>query len=381
MNYNLDNIISLSNDNITDIEKYQKTCNNKNNQRINLFKESIKTEKNKGKTNHFNKKRASSKYDKKKSKNKNNQNLKSPKEVKKTSSQNNSTKINKTKTLNICVPNSTFYYNNININIKELNINPKISKNTKNIISSLVTNPRIRSPTQTKRNNNYTRPENRKFIKNKAFSAKRLFSYNINTNNIDNFKSTINNLNNDNLYTISNNNNNNRHLFINTITTNEINNGKIKKCKNNLYGLSKNIRVVYSEKNFNLFKNERILSTEPKEILKKQFSYNKTLTNKNNDDINRKYLKNKHKRSNTERLLKSKTINTESGRNRFKNNSNHNNKKNGHKNGIQIDLHKKVGKFNNIDEMILYMYMEQKNSDKNSKLIGLNSLKKDHFDK
>ena len=381
INYNLDNIISLSNDNIIDIEKYQKTCNNKNNQRINLFKESIKTEKNKGKTNHFNKKRASSKYDKKKSKNKNNQNLKSPKEVKKTSSQNNSTKINKTKTLNICVPNSTFYYNNININIKELNINPKISKNTKNIISSLVTNPRIRSPTQTKRSNNYTRPENRKFIKNKAFSAKRLFSYNINTNNIDNFKSTINNLNNDNLYTISNNNNNNRHLFINTITTNEINNGKIKKCKNNLYGLSKNIRVVYSEKNFNLFKNERILSTEPKEILKKQFSYNKTLTNKNNDDINRKYLKNKHKRSNTERLLKSKTINTESGRNRFKNNSNHNNKKNGHKNGIQIDLHKKVGKFNNIDEMILYMYMEQKNSDKNSKLIGLNSLKKDHFDK
>ena len=115
--------------------------------------------------------------------------------------------------------------------------------------------------------------------------------------------------------------------------------------------------------------------------MKKQFSYNKTLTNKNNDDINRKYLKNKHKRSNTERLLKSKTINTESGRNRFKNNSNHNNKKNSHKNGIQIDLHKKVGKFNNIDEMILYMYMEQKNNDKNSKLIGRNSLKKDHFDK
>jgi 5'-AMP-activated protein kinase catalytic alpha subunit len=383
INYNLDNIIALSNDNIIDLEKYQNTCNNKNSQRINLFKESIKTEKNKGKNSHFNFKRSLSKYDKKIEKSKNSQTLKSPKEARKTNSYNNSTKTNKTKALNICVPNSTFYYNNININIKELNINPKASKNTKNILSSLVANPKIKSPCQTKRNYNNTKPEHRKLIKNKAFSAKRLFSYNINTHNIDNFKSTINNFNNDNLYTISNNNN--RHIFINTInaiTSNENNNGKMIKHKNNLYGLSKNIRLVYSEKNFNLFKNGGILSTEPKEILKKQFSYDKTLTNKNNDDdINNKNIKYKTKRSNTERMIKCKTINTESGRTRFKNSTNKKNKKNSHKNGIQVELHKKMGKFNNLDEMILYMYMEQKNNEKNSKLINKNDFKKWHFEK
>ena len=65
--------------------------------------------------------------------------------------------------------------------------------------------------------------ENKNRIKNKAFSAKRLFSYNINTNNINNLKSNIeqnanysNNFNNEKLYTISNNSNN-RHFFINTI--------------------------------------------------------------------------------------------------------------------------------------------------------------------
>ena len=395
-NINLNNIISLSNDNIGDIEKYQKTCNNKNNQRINLFKESIKTEKNKGKHYCFNIKRALSKYDKKVDKNKNNQNLKSPKGIKKTNSHNNSTKENKTKPLNLCVPNSTLYYNNININIKELNINPKLSKNSKtNIISTLVSNPKIKSPSQPKKNNNFISSENRKFIKNKAFSAKRLFSYSINTNNIDNFKTNINtniikndNYNNGNLYTISNNSNN-RHFFINTINTNENNNGKMRKYKNNLYGLSKNIRLVYSEKNFNLFKNERILSTEPKEILKKQFSYNKALTYKNNDNINTqneindKYIKNKHKRSNTERMLKCKTINTESGRTRFKNNSNIKNKKYGHKNTINAELHKKISKYNtnNIDEMILYMFMEQKQNTKNNKLINQNGFKKWNLEK
>ena len=382
--YSPNNIISLSNDNINDIEKYQKTCINKNNnQRFNLFKEfkeSIKTEKNKGNKNYFNIKRASSKYEKNRDKNKNNLNLKSPKETKKNSSQNNSTKDTKTKPLNIYVPNSTLYYNNININIKELNINPKFSKNQKtNIISSLVNNPGMKSPSHSKRNNNnFTSTENKKYIKNKAFSAKRLFSYNINTNNIHNLKSNLNQnannfKNNGNLYTISNNSNN-RHFFINTINYNENNDNnvksKINKHKNNLFGLSNNLRFVYSEKNFNLFKNERILTTEPKEIFKKQFSFNKTITNKKNDnfnkihnEINSKYLLNNKKKSKTEKIINCKTINTEGGRtNRYKKKNGMNHPIISKKYSYKKEINNNKKKFNNIEEMFLYMFMKQKHN-------------------
>ena len=372
--YKNEQVISLSNDNINDIEKYQKTCNNKNNQRINLFKESIKNEKNKGK-HQFKIKRASSKYETNINKNANNQNLKSPKNIKTSISNNNSKKQNKTKPLNIYAPNSTLYYNNININIKELNINPKTSKNPKtNIISSLATNQDLKSPLQYKKNNNnFCCTENKNIIKNKAFSAKRLFSYSINTNNIHNLKSNINNYNNENLYTISNNSCN-RHFFINTINYNEKNkNKKMNKYKNNFYGLSKNLRFVYSEKNLKLFKNERILSTEPKEIIKKQFSFNKAITNKNknnihiSNEINNKYLFNSKKRSKTEKIINCKTINTDGGRNRFKDNSNNQSSKRFiYKKGVYNNLKKK--KFNNFDEMILLMFMEEKNNIKNHKI-------------
>ena len=372
--YKNDQVISLSNDNINDIEKYQKTCNNRNNQRINLFKESIKNEKNKGK-HQFKIKRASSKYETNINKNANNQNLKSPKNIKTSNSNNNSKKQNKTKPLNIYAPNSTLYYNNININIKELNINPKTSKNSKtNIISSLATNQDLKSPLQYKKNNNnFCCTENKNIIKNKAFSAKRLFSYSINTNNIHNLKSNINNYNNENLYTISNNSCN-RHFFINTINYNEKNkNKKMNKYKNNFYGLSKNLRFVYSEKNLKLFKNERILSTEPKEIIKKQFSFNKAITNKNknnihiSNEINNKYLFNNKKRSKTEKIINCKTINMDGGRNRFKDNSNNQSSKRFiYKKGVYNNLKKK--KFNNFDEMILLMFMEEKNNIKNHKI-------------
>jgi hypothetical protein len=290
-------------------------------------------------------------------------------------SNNNSKKQNKTKPLNIYAPNSTLYYNNININIKELNINPKTSKNPKtNIISSLATNQDLKSPLQYKKNNNnFCCTENKNNIKNKAFSAKRLFSYSINTNNIHNLKSNINNYNNENLYTISNNSCN-RHFFINTINYNEKNkNKKMNKYKNNFYGLSKNLRFVYSEKNLKLFKNERILSTEPKEIIKKQFSFNKAITNKNknnihiSNEINNKYLFNNKKRSKTEKIINCKTINTDGGRNRFKDNSNNQSSKRFiYKKGVYNNLKKK--KFNNFDEMILLMFMEEKNNIKNHKI-------------
>ena len=378
--YSPNHIISLSNDNINDIEKYQKTSINKNNnQKFNLFKESIKAEKNKGKKNYFNIKRASSKYEKNEDKNKNDHNMKSPKETKKNSSHNNSSKDTKTKPLNIYVPNSTLYYNNININIKELNINPKLSKNQKtNIISSLVTNPGIKSPSHlNKNNNNFNSTENKKYIQNKAFSAKRLFSYNINTNNIHNLKSNINqNMNtynnNGNLYTITNNSNN-RHFFINTINYNENNDNDNKsknKYKNNLFGLSNNLRFVYSEKNLNLFKNERILSTEPKEIFKKQFSFNKAITNKNKDSINKvhneinsKYLLNNKKKSKTEKMINCKTINTEGGRtNRYKNKNGINHPMISKKYSYKKGINNSKKKFNNIEEMFLYMFMKQKHN-------------------
>jgi hypothetical protein len=343
---NLDNILSLSNDIFTDIEKYQKTCNNKKNQRINIFKDTIKTEKIKGKPYSFSIKNALSKNE---DKNRNNQNVKSFKDNEKKSSRNNSSKVNKTKHLNLYIPNSTLYYNNININIKEVNINPKLSKKTGTIISSLIGSPKIKTPTQTKKNINYPYSESRKIIKNRAFSAKRLYSYNINTNNIDNFKSTFNKMdNNNNLYTISNNNIN-RHFFINTITTNENNNRKMRKYKNKECRLSKDIKFVYSDKNFNLFKNVKILTTEPKELLNKQFSYSKAFSYKNKDEdkininnnITNRYIKNKHKRSNTERTLKCKTINTESGKMRFKNRSNLKLKKYRNMNEMNPNLHTK----------------------------------------
>ena len=345
--HNIDNIISLSNDIITDIEKYQKTCHNKKNQRINIFKDTIKAEKIKGKPYSFSIKNILSKNE---DKNRNNQNVKSFKDNEKKSSHNNSSNVNKTNPLNLYIPNSTLYYNNININIKEVNINPKLSKNTRTIISSLIGSPKIKNPTQTKKNINFPYSENRKIIKNRAFSAKRLYSYNINTNNNDNLKSTFNKMdnNNNNLYTISNNNIN-RHFLINTINTNENNNRKMRKYKNKVSGLSKNIKFVYSEKNFNLFKNLKILTTEPKELLNKQFSYIKDFSYKNkdadkiniNNNITNRYIKSKQNRSNTERTLQCKTINTESGMMRFKSRSNLKLKKYGNMNEIHPHLHTK----------------------------------------
>ena len=395
-NNNQKRIISLSNDNLNDIEKYHKTCNNKG--RYNLFKEIIRTEKNKSK-HCFNIKRALSKCENNiNDKNKNSQTLKSPpKVIKKNSSQNNSTKDTKTRPLNFYAPNSTLYYNNININIKELNINSKTLKNPKtNIISSLVSAQRIKSPTHSKKNNDFNSNENKNYIKNKAFSAKRLISYNINTNNIHNLKSNINsNINkmnkytNGNLYTISNNNKG--HFFISTINNYETNNninGKMTKYKNNLFGLSKNIKFVSGETNFKSFKNKNILKTEPKEMLKKQFSFNKTITNRFKDDVhiqsevNDKYLKNDKKRSKSERMNKCKTINTDEGRARLKNvNKNGNmNKKYSQKNLMnEHGMKKKTGNkynTNNIDDLFLYMFLEQKLNYKNNKLITQNSFKK-----
>ena len=156
------------------------------------------------------------------------------------------------------MPNSTLYYNNININIKEVNINnPKEIKSTKNntITSFTTKTQRTKNPSQPKRSNTYRynysynyKYNKNKIENNKAYSAKRLFTYNINTKDIHNLKTNINSINHtrkssntnininklnkinkkksntnnnlNNLYTISNNT---RHYFMNTMYNNDVN--------------------------------------------------------------------------------------------------------------------------------------------------------------
>ena len=77
-----------------------------------------------------------------------------------------------------------------------------------------------------------------------------------------------------------------------------------------------------------------------------------------------KCLLNSKKRSKTEKIIKCQTINTEGGRSRFKNNNNHHlklSKKYSYKKGINLKK-----KFNNIEEMLLYMFIEQKHNIKNN---------------
>jgi len=404
------NIISLSNDNLNEIEKQIQTCKNKKSQKFNLFKKAARPEINNTK-NYFNIKKTLSKNEKNLERNK-------YKENKKINNNNiirkNSTSKPKSKQLNLYAPNSTLYYNNININIKELNINSKEPKNPKtNIISSLINNTqaqtqRIKNPSQPKRgnNNNKNRIEN-----NKAYSAKRLFTYNINTNNIHNLKTNINSINhtrknsntnininkinkinriksnknnpfneninnnNNNLYTISNSN---RNYFMNTIYNNDINlnyNYNIinpRKTQNiGFYNINNNMKFTHSEKNINIFRGDKILSTEPKDIIKKQFSFNRQRKNNNinskkirlNSDMNSgiDYSKDIKRRSKSNNIMKSRTINTEIRIDKKY--------KKGKLEGVNHDFIKKYGtryNSNNIDDMLLYMFIKQKHNGKSN---------------
>ena len=403
-------IISLSNDNLTDIEKQLQTCKNKKSQRFNLFKKSTKPEKNKN-NHYFNIKKALTKHETNIERNKYKENKRSINNTRK-----NSTSKPKTKQLNLYVPNSTLYYNNININIKEVNINnPKEIKSTKNntITSFTTKTQRTKNPSQPKRGNtyrynysyNYNYNKN-KIENNKAYSAKRLFNYNINTKDIHNLKTNINsinsinhsrknsninininklnrinkkksnsnnnNLNNlNNLYTISNNT---RHYFMNTMYNNDINynfNNIITSRKTPKYApYNNNIKFTNSEKNINIY-NNKILSTEPKDLIKKQFSFNnrikKNTTLSNNVKLNTEfntrvdYNKDIKKRCKSNKIMKSRTINTEVQLDKK-------NKKVKYE-GVTNDFVKKFGtkyNSNNIDEMLLYMFIKQKNPGKNN---------------
>ena len=410
--YNCQNhIISLSNDNLNEMEKRIQTCKNKKSQKLNLFKKESKPEKNKAK-NYFNIKKTLSKHDTNIDRNK-------YKENKKINNNNivrkSSTSKQKAKQLNLNVPNSTLYYNNININIKELNINSKEQKNPKNnIISSFINKTqtytqRAKNISQTKRGNtcrNHYDNKNR-IENNKAYSAKRLFTYNINTKDIHNLKTNINSINHtrkncktninlnkinktneikpnknnhfndsNNLYTISNSN---RHYFMNTLYNNDINfnfnyNYNIvstrKTPKYDFYN-NNNIKYTHSEKNINILRGDKILRTEPKDIIKKQFSFNRQ---RKNNNINSKkirlksemnsgfnYAKDIKRRSKSNNIIKSRTINTEvRGDIKYKK---------GKIEGVNHDFVKKFGtryNSNNIDEMLLYMFIKQKHNGKSN---------------
>ena len=307
--------------------------------------------------------KALSHYDKKE--NKNLKNANSPHLSKKNSTHthvhttsNSSNKINKTKELNFIVPHSTLYYNNINININELNINSKTSKNkNSHFISPLVNNHKFKSFSKNRKNKhsinpNYNSLDNKNYNKNKPISSKRVFSSNI-KNNI-NIRTATNSINsNENIYTI--NNINKRNYFINTINNYENNNNRFGENKNNK---SKN-------------KYQRILSTEPKEILKfkKHFSFDKkdidVEEKKIKNDIKQKRIKS-NKRSKSHRVKKSHTINTEFGNNNKGIGKDMENNKNKNRNKYDI---------NKLDELFLYMFIDQKyNRKKNSKEKNIKNL-------
>ena len=342
------NIISICNEHINN------NSNNKKHQKFNLFKEAMKNSSKR--KNRFNIKKALSKYEK------NDKNLKTPHTTKKYSinNSNSSGKINQNKDLNIFIPNSTLYYNNINININELTINSKSSKDKKpNIISALNNNQKIKCFTK---GNDF----NSLLNKNKTISAKKLFSYNLNsTKNIKSNNNTINSINTKgNIYTITCSNNSKRDYIISSINTNDnINKLSSKKLKFRSKNDSKNKNYQISSKI------ERILSTEPKEKLKfkKNFSFDKNDKNyKNENDIKTLRL---DKRCRSEKVNKSLTINMS------KKNYNYNkyfkkdikNKKN--KNKYKFDI-------NNIDEIFLHKFIEHKYKKKSNKEINQKNLKK-----
>ena len=123
-----------------------------------------------------------------------------------------------------------------------------------------------------------------------------------------------------------------------------------------------NIKFTNSEKN---------IKTEPKDLIKKQFSFNnrikKNSTLNNNVKLNTEfntrvdYNKDIKKRCKSNKIMKSRTINTEVQIDKK-------NKKVKYE-GVSNDFIKKFGtkyNSNNIDEMLLYMFIKQKNPGKNN---------------
>ena len=137
------------------------------------------------------------------------------------------------------------------------------------------------------------------------------------------------------------------------------------------YYNNNNFKFTQSEKNINILKGNKILPTEPKDIIRKQFSFNRKRKSNNinskkirlNSEMNSgiNYSKDIKKRSKSNNIMKSRTINTEvRGEKKYKK---------GKIEGVNPDFVKKYGtkyNSNNIDEMLLYMFIKQKHFGKSN---------------
>ena len=144
------------------------------------------------------------------------------------------------------------------------------------------------------------------------------------------------------------------------------------------YNNNNNMKYTNSEKNINIVRGDKILRTEPKDIIKKQFSFNWQRKNNNinskkirlNSEMNSgiEYSKDIKRRSKSNNIMKSRTINTEVRVDKKY--------KKGKIEGVNNDFIKRYGtryNSNNIDDMLLYMFIKQKHNGKNN---TQNSLRK-----
>ena len=268
---------------------------NKKSQGYNLFKNAIKN-KYKG-INRVKVKQALSKLAKKETSNKN-PNIKVIKPLE-SINQGTLMKEFKNTNFNLILPNSTLYYNNINININELNIHPKTAKNKKpQNFASYLSNRRIINIPKNKINNE-VKNNIKKEKENKNYKKKYIYYNNSQKNKIQRKIYTMNNL--------SNLNNMEKKKMNKKIvtTTEPKENNRIPKA------LSFNNKIKYV-----LFKKVKKSKTPSK---------SKTITNERRNDI-----------GNYEEILNTKKKNNKNCSNNYK-----------------YDINK-------IDELFLYKFMEHK---------------------
>ena len=373
-NYVTSNLVSLSNENNSDIfKKHQKTCAYKMNKKYNLFKGGTKSFKD---NKYLEKGRVVKK------------NSKSQKKIKNINDiRNNCKYINllndkKSKYMNCYGTNPTLYYNNININIREININQQKDIYTPN--HKFQKWHKIQSFSNSKTEKNKKTSKKRNYIQNKALSSKRLFTHKININNIHNLKSNINSNNNkndindinslmnskkgSNVNTINNEYYTNRNFYAltyynikNNINQNNKNPNKNLILKNNDYRLktSNNIRPSYSEKKFNILKKQNILTTEPKDFVKKN-------CNTKNKHTKEKVGEKNISKGKYGKKTEYRTIHTE---NRI-NSVSKLNKKYSHKNIrfnqlYKPDSKKSIRNSYKVNDILLHMFMEPKTFNNN----------------
>ena len=233
------------------------------------------------------------------------------------------------KTFNFFAPTSALFYNNININIKEININSKRNDKRSSYINLSLPQKnrnRVNTCNRKKKTRNENKHRNNRIYYSSVNTTRRIASANhrnLNEKKIINFNNANNEFNNQqysNLYTNPN------------------------------YMIGKNMKLIFSEKN--ILKDKLILPTEPKDL--------STFKNNRNYSI----MKNKY---NERKRSKCITLNTEESKlyTKSKRAKLEKNKKRGNS-LFRLDKTTEINKknSNNYDEMFLHMFMEQKTPSK-----------------